>query len=108
MRNCPATWRRAAPSARRSPISVLRSSTGEAGDGAAAVRVVERTRPDVVLMDIRMPGMDGIEATRRIVAAAPRIAVLVLTTFDLDEYVYGALCSGRAVSYSRTRSPTTC
>jgi DNA-binding NarL/FixJ family response regulator len=67
---------------------------GEAADGAAAVRVVERTRPDVVLMDIRMPGMDGIEATRRIVAAAPAIAVLVLTTFDLDEYVYAALRSG--------------
>jgi DNA-binding NarL/FixJ family response regulator len=67
---------------------------GEASDGAAAVRVVERTKPDLVLMDIRMPGMDGIEATRRIVAAAPAIAVLVLTTFDLDEYVYAALRNG--------------
>ncbi|MFC6016987.1 response regulator [Plantactinospora solaniradicis] len=67
---------------------------GEAGDGATAVRVVDRTRPDVVLMDIRMPGMDGIEATRRIVATAPQIAILVLTTFDLDEYVYAALHSG--------------
>jgi DNA-binding NarL/FixJ family response regulator len=67
---------------------------GEAGDGATAVRVVERTRPDVVLMDIRMPGMDGIEATRRIAASMPAVAVLVLTTFDLDEYVYAALRSG--------------
>jgi DNA-binding NarL/FixJ family response regulator len=70
------------------------SVVGEAGDGAAAVRVVDRTRPDVVLMDIRMPGMDGIEATRRIVAGAPQIAILVLTTFDLDEYVYAALRGG--------------
>ncbi|MCP2328723.1 DNA-binding NarL/FixJ family response regulator [Hamadaea flava] len=67
---------------------------GEAGDGATAVRVVERTRPDVVLMDIRMPGMDGIEATRRIIASTPAVAVLVLTTFDLDEYVYAALRNG--------------
>jgi DNA-binding NarL/FixJ family response regulator len=67
---------------------------GEAGDGAKAVRVVERTRPDVVLMDIRMPGMDGIEATRRIVGTTPAVAVLVLTTFDLDEYVYAALRNG--------------
>jgi DNA-binding NarL/FixJ family response regulator len=69
---------------------------GEAGDGAAAVRVVEQTRPDVVLMDIRMPGMDGVEATRHIVRPhatdAPR--VLILTTFDLDEYVYAALRAG--------------
>jgi DNA-binding NarL/FixJ family response regulator len=67
---------------------------GEAGDGEAAVRMVDRERPDVVLMDVRMPGMDGIEATGRITAAHPEVAVLVLTTFDLDEYVYGALRAG--------------
>jgi DNA-binding NarL/FixJ family response regulator len=67
---------------------------GEAGDGAAAVDVVRRERPDVVLMDVRMPGTDGIEATRRITTELPEVAVLVLTTFDLDEYVYAALRAG--------------
>ncbi|KOV67196.1 response regulator [Streptomyces sp. MMG1121] len=71
---------------------------GEAGDGAQAVRLAAETRPDVILMDIRMPGLNGIEATERILAEAdgrpPR--VLVLTTFDLDEYVYGALRAGAA------------
>ncbi|WP_026415363.1 response regulator [Actinomadura oligospora] len=66
---------------------------GEAGDGAQAVRLAAEHRPDVVVMDIRMPDMDGIEATRRITAAATA-RVLVLTTFDDDDYVYGALRAG--------------
>jgi DNA-binding NarL/FixJ family response regulator len=68
--------------------------TGEAGDGAEAVELARRVKPDVVLMDIRMPGTDGIEATRRITEAQPEVRVLVLTTFDLDEYAFGALRAG--------------
>jgi DNA-binding NarL/FixJ family response regulator len=67
---------------------------GEAGTGAEAVQLVRDTDPDVVVMDIRMPGMDGIEATRLITAGDMRARVLVLTTFDDDDYVYGALRAG--------------
>ncbi|HEU5419924.1 MAG TPA: response regulator transcription factor [Streptosporangiaceae bacterium] len=67
---------------------------GEAGDGATAVRLATRQHPDVVLMDVRMPGMDGIEATRRIAADASPSRVLILTTFDLDEYAYAGLRAG--------------
>lgn len=66
----------------------------EAGDGAEAVRVARREKPDVVLMDVRMPNMDGLEATRQIIEADPEIKVIVLTTFDVDDYVYGALRAG--------------
>jgi DNA-binding NarL/FixJ family response regulator len=67
---------------------------GVAADGAQALAEAARLHPDVVLMDIRMPVMDGLEATRRLVAADPDVRVLVLTTFDLDEYVFEALRSG--------------
>ncbi|GAA2440646.1 response regulator transcription factor [Streptomyces lavendulocolor] len=67
---------------------------GEAGTGAEAVQLVRNTEPDVAVMDIRMPGMDGIEATGLITAAAGATRVLILTTFDDDEYIYGALRAG--------------
>src|SRR5205823_12215185 len=66
---------------------------GEAGDGAQAIKLASELRPDVVLMDVRMPVLDGVEATKQIVAAGTA-RVLVMTTFDLDEYVYSALQGG--------------
>jgi len=78
---------------------------GEAGDGDEAVIEAERVRPDVVLMDIRMPKVDGIAATRAILASAPETRVLVLTTFDLDEYVVDAFRAGASGFLLKTAPP---
>jgi len=67
---------------------------GEAGDGGEAAALVARLRPDIVLMDVRMPGVDGLEATRRIVASGSAARVIVLTTYDVDDSVYSALRAG--------------
>lgn len=67
---------------------------GEAADGDTGMKMVKALKPDVVLMDVRMPNMNGIEATAEIVAAYPDVKVLILTTFDLDEYAFGALRAG--------------
>jgi len=78
---------------------------GETEDGNETVEAVERLRPDVVLMDIRMPGIDGIEATRRIVARRISTRVLVLTTFDIDDYVYEAMKAGASGFLLKTAPP---
>ncbi|MBF9127534.1 response regulator transcription factor [Plantactinospora sp. S1510] len=67
---------------------------GEAADGVEAVTAAQKLRPDVVLLDIRMPNMDGLQAARRILAQTPQSRVIMLTTFDLDRYVYAALAAG--------------
>ena len=78
---------------------------GEAGDGVEALAMARETTPDVVLMDVRMPRLDGIEATRRLVASTPQVRVLALTTFDLDEYVYAAVQAGASGFMLKDVSP---
>lgn len=79
---------------------------GEAADGAAAVRLHAELTPDVVLMDLRMPGVDGIVATQQIAASSPRAKILVLTTFDDDEHLYPALAAGAAGYLVKDTAPT--
>jgi DNA-binding NarL/FixJ family response regulator len=78
---------------------------GEAIDGEDAIRRYAALAPDVVVMDVRMPAMDGIEATRRLTALDPPASVLILTTFDLDEYVYRALRAGASGFLLKDRPP---
>lgn len=78
---------------------------GQAADGVEALEVSQAVRPDVVLMDVRMPRLDGIEATRRLVAQQPAVRVLALTTFDLDEYVYAAVRAGASGFLLKDVSP---
>lgn len=78
---------------------------GEASDGAEAVRLVSELQPDVVLMDVRMPAMDGIEATRRISAAGSEARVIILTTFDLDEYAFSGLQAGASAFLLKDVAP---
>jgi DNA-binding NarL/FixJ family response regulator len=78
---------------------------GEAIDGEDAIRQFAALKPDVVVMDVRMPAMDGIEATRRLAAGDPPARVLILTTFDLDEYVYRALRAGASGFLLKDRPP---
>ncbi|QIK71093.1 response regulator transcription factor [Propioniciclava coleopterorum] len=78
---------------------------GEAADGGEAIRAAATLKPDVVLMDVRMPGIGGIEATRRITATLPDVRVLVLTTYDRDEFAFGALQAGAAGFLLKTTRP---
>jgi DNA-binding NarL/FixJ family response regulator len=79
---------------------------GEAANGADAVAETARLNPDVVLMDVRMPQMDGVEATRKIVAADGEARIIILTTFDLDEYVFAALRAGASGFLLKDAQPT--
>jgi DNA-binding NarL/FixJ family response regulator len=78
----------------------------DANDGAEAVSLVERLEPEIVLMDVQMPGVDGIEATRRIVASGSEARVIVLTTYDVDEYVFAALRAGASGFLLKDVRPT--
>jgi DNA-binding NarL/FixJ family response regulator len=78
---------------------------GEAANGDEAVALVRAQRPDVVVMDVRMPGSDGLRATAHVVAVAPATRVLVLTTFDLDDYLFGALQAGAAGFLLKNAAP---
>jgi DNA-binding NarL/FixJ family response regulator len=78
---------------------------GEASDGRAAVQRVGEFRPDVVLMDVRMPDLDGIAATREVVAASPEVKVVILTTFEQDDYIFGALSAGASGFLLKRTSP---
>ena len=79
---------------------------GEAADGEEAIRLASELEPDVILMDVRMPNLDGVEATRRLVANGTRARILVLTTFDLDEYVYAAVQAGASGFLLKDVQPT--
>jgi DNA-binding NarL/FixJ family response regulator len=78
---------------------------GEAGDGRDAVDCVRRLGPDVVLMDVRMPNLDGIAATREVLAARPEVKVVILTTFEEDDYIFGALRAGASGFLLKRTSP---
>jgi len=78
---------------------------GEAGDGQAAIDLVQRERPDVILMDIRMPRVDGIAATRQITGAGTLTRVVILTTYELDEYVFDALAAGASAFLLKAAPP---
>jgi DNA-binding NarL/FixJ family response regulator len=79
---------------------------GEAEDGEQAIALASHLDPDVILMDIRMPGIDGVQATRRLVESGIRARILVLTTFDLDEYVYAAISAGASGFLLKDVQPT--
>ncbi|HYX86615.1 MAG TPA: response regulator transcription factor [Gaiellales bacterium] len=90
--------------------AVLRSDetievVGEAADGRAAVASARASAPDVVLMDVRMPGLDGIAATREVLAASPNVRVVILTTFEQDDYIFGALSAGASGFLLKRTSP---